>query len=70
MAKIQIGRVNAPSTDIDVDSDFEETQIEIVKDVIGMVNRCSQNKDQWYVIIDDGPKIIPTLNFEVEMTKE
>lgn len=57
---VSIGRSNGPCTDLQVESDFSEEQIETIKDVVAMVNSATGNKEEWYVIVDGGPLTVIT----------
>lgn len=58
MKEVKISRTNGPCTDIIVCSEFTDAEIEIVKDTLAMVNKTSNHKEAWYVVID-GKTIVP-----------
>lgn len=59
--KITIGRLSGPVTDLEISSTFEPSDLDIIKDTIAMVNKATNEKEQFYVIVDDGDTIVPTL---------
>lgn len=59
MKATKIGRVNGPVTDIEVETIWDLSDIEAVKDTLAICNRVAP-KDKWYIEID-GVVIIPEL---------
>ena len=49
--RVAIGRNSGPVTDLQIESDFTLDQLEIVKDVLMMVNKASNNKERWYYVL-------------------
>lgn len=60
MVTIGIGRTSGPVTDADYESEFTPEQVDLVKDVIAMVNKVTNGKEDWYVVID-GVVIVPEI---------
>jgi hypothetical protein len=58
---VVIGRLSGPSTDVDLESEFTEKEIEVIKDVLAIVNGCAANKERWYYRVDNGRLTIPEL---------
>jgi len=60
--KVAIGRINGPSLDHEVEADFPETSLDLIKDVLTMVNKVSNDREKWYLRLDNGSAIIPRQN--------
>lgn len=61
---VKIGRTSGPITDRDVGSDFTSLtthDVEMMKDIMGMVNSVMNGKEDWWIQFGDGPMIIPSL---------
>lgn len=56
---VRIGRSSGPMTDQVVESEFTAQEIEVVKDVLGMVNKVTSNKEGWFVQVNEGPIVVP-----------
>lgn len=57
---VTIGRLSGPSTDLDLESDFKESEVKTIADTIAIINSCTNNKEAWYYAID-GKIIVPQL---------
>lgn len=53
--KVKIGRLSGPSTDVEAQADFNEQELEVVKDVLAMVNTVTNERESWYLTtIEEG----------------
>lgn len=59
---VSIGRTSGPCTDEEVVGDFTPADLETIKDVLAMVNAASSNKEGWFVRMEDGPVVVPSVN--------
>ena len=60
MISVSIGRNSGSSTDRSMSASFTESELEIVKDTLAIVNAATNDKEQWGITLDDGTTIIPT----------
>ncbi len=61
MVTVHIGRTSGPCTDMEVQSDFYASELSTIEDVLAMINRVTDDKERWYIRVDDGPEKIPTV---------
>jgi hypothetical protein len=57
--KVRVGRCSGPCTDKEGEALFTDSEVEVVKDVLKMVNLASNNKEKWYLVVDDGDIVVP-----------
>jgi len=57
MIAVKISRTNGPDTDLCVEADFDEADLDTIKNVLGMVNAVAQG-ERWYLQVDDEDHLI------------
>lgn len=61
LVKVEIGRTSGPCTDEEVQSYFRPEEVDLIKDVVAMVNKATGDKEGWYVRVENGPSIVPSV---------
>lgn len=59
--EIIIGRTSGSCTDRDIKLTIQPEELDLVKDIIAVVNRASNNKEKWYVETPEY-SVVPIIN--------
>jgi hypothetical protein len=60
--QISIGRSSGPATDDVITTEVTPEELEAFKDCLAMVNAVTRDKERWFIALEDGTSVVPTIN--------